>query len=100
MRAIVLYLDGEQVLTIGQAIGAFDAKPGKRKGKELSPDEAEAFDARTQVKVWAETIGRWLQQKPSIDGYRKAYPGKEGDRVVKAATELYEALKLWEKKIK
>ena len=78
-------------------------KPKKTGGagiKALEGEEAEAFDARIQVGVWADTVGRWLQQLPSIDGYRKKYPGKEGDRVVKAATELYEALKHWGKVIK
>jgi len=82
---------------------AAPTKPPKKGTKgivALTGEEADAFDARAQVKVWAETIGRWLQQQPSIDGYRRKYPGDKGDRVVKAATELYEALKLWGKAIK
>jgi hypothetical protein len=79
-------------------------KPPKKTGgagiKALDGEEAEAFDARAQVGCWADTIGRWLRDIPSIDGYRKKYPGPKGDRVVKAATELYEALKHWQKVIK
>lgn len=76
-------------------------KPKERPGiKALTGEEAEAFDAREQIKIWAETVGRWLSGQPSIDGYRAKYPGKEGDRVVKAATELYEAMKKWGQVIK
>ncbi|MEA3350564.1 MAG: hypothetical protein U9Q82_08090 [Chloroflexota bacterium] len=78
-----------------------------RKGKEkpsgpitASPEQAPAYYAREQVKIWADTIGRWLQQSPSIDEYRGQWAGPRGDRVVKAATELFEALKLWGKEIK
>ena len=68
--------------------------------KALTGAEREAFDARAQIKVWYEAVGRWLSNRPSIDNYRNKWPGPEGDRVVKAATELYEALRKWQRKIK
>lgn len=74
--------------------------PKAIKAPPTDSPEHEAFVARQQLKVYADTIGRWLSHKPSIDDYRAQYPGKLGDRVVKAATELYEALKNWQKGIK
>lgn len=56
--------------------------------------------AKKQVKIWADTIARWLGSSPSIDEYRGEWPGPKGDRVLKAAKELYEALKDWPKAIK
>lgn len=82
--------------------GAKASKP-KKPGppiKALEGAEREAWEARQQIKCWADTIGRWLSQSPSIDDYRAKWPGPKGDRAVKAATELYEALTLWQKGIK
>ena len=83
-----------------KATGKGKPKTGGAGIVALDGAEAEAFDARQQVKCWADTVGRWLSQLPSIDGYRKTYPGPKGDKVVKAATELYKLLKEWEKVIK
>ena len=77
-----------------------DGKATPRKPIHAGPENAPAQYARQQIKIWADTIGRWLGQSPSIDEYRNKWPGPKGDRVVKAATELYEALKLWGKEIK
>lgn len=68
--------------------------------KNLKGAEKEAFDARKQIKVWSDTIGRWLSQSPSIDDYRNKWSGKRSDRVLAAVKELYEALKAWPKGIK
>lgn len=76
---------------------AGDKKP--KKGVVAGPSDG-TFDAKQQIKTWSDAVGRWLRDKPSIDSYRKKWPSKEGDRVVKAATELFEALKLWTKTIK
>jgi ParB family transcriptional regulator, chromosome partitioning protein len=70
------------------------SKPPKK--REATPTEA----AQAQVKIWYDTISRWLGQTPSIDEYRAAYPSANGDKAVKAATELYECLKRWKKEIK
>lgn len=70
----------------------------KPKAGKRTPTEAEA--AKAQVKIWADTIGRWLGKSPSIDELREKFPGKQGDAVVAAATKLYEALKHWQKAIK
>jgi hypothetical protein len=72
------------------------AKPIKS-GNEA---EHQAFVAKQQIKVWHETIARWLGGELSIDNIRNQYPGPEGDRVVELATEFYEALKKWPKAIK
>jgi hypothetical protein len=56
--------------------------------------------AKAQIKIWADTIGRWLTGPPSIDEYRKQFPGPKGDLVVKRASELCEALKNWQGAIK
>ncbi len=68
--------------------------------KALKGAEKEAYDARQQIKIWHETIGRWLGKPPTIDNYRGDWPSPKGDRVVKLAVEFYEALKVWEKDIK
>jgi transposase len=77
------------------------AKP-KKPAKKIttSGPKHEAFVACQQIKVYADTIGRWLSQSPSIDDYRNQWPSAEGDRVVKAATELFEALKKWSRATK
>ena len=80
---------------------AVSPEPGKpRKPIVVTGEHTDAFYAKQQVKVWAETIGRWLGQTPSIDEYRAKFPGEQGDKVVKAATGLFEALKKWQKGIK
>ncbi len=76
-------------------------EPGEKdepKRKEKSPTAADA--AQAQVKIWADAVGRWLGQPTSIDDLRAKFPSKHGDRVVTLATELYEALKLWQKAIR
>jgi len=74
--------------------------PHRPKVKTLSPAEKDAREARDQVKIWHDTVKRWLSQNPSIDELREKFPGKHGDQVVKAATQLYEKLKEWQKVIK
>ncbi len=68
--------------------------------KTVSAAEKEAIQAREQIKIWADTIGRWLGKNPSIDELRAKYPGKQGDHVVKSATQFYESLGKWQKVIK
>jgi len=77
------------------------AKPPKPAPKKaLTGPEAKAAEARAQVKIWADAVGRWLGQSPSIDDYRALWPGSQGNKVVKLATDLYEAMKNWQKAIK
>jgi hypothetical protein len=83
------------------------AKPPKPKPagdrpapREPGDEQSDADVARVQVNIWADAVGRWLGQSPSIDEYRHRWPGPKGDAVVKAATTLYEALKNWRKEIK
>jgi len=76
---------------------------GNGKPPTKSPKQKPATDAnkaKHQIKIWADTLGRWLRNDPSIDQYRNKWPGKQGDRVVKLATDLYEALKVWQGSIK
>lgn len=89
----------------GKAKSLEDAKKklGITKPKPVvveDPQQIESFNAQGQVKIWYQTIGRWLSGPPSIDQYRKKWPGSRGDRVVKLATSFYEALKDWVKDIK
>ena len=70
----------------------------KRTVPERAPTSAD--EAKTQIKIWADTIGRWLGQSPSIDELRGKFPGKQGDSVVGHATALFESLKIWEKAIR
>lgn len=72
-------------------------KPAKKKPPPLKSAEQEAKD---QIKIWHDTIKRWLSQNPSIDQLREKFPGKQGDHVVKMATQFYESLKNWGKVIK
>lgn len=72
-----------------------NGKPRPRERAATPADEAKA-----QVKIWADTIGRWLGKSPSIDDLRGQFPGKPGDTVVGHATALFEALKNWEKAIR
>lgn len=65
--------------------------------KELTPAERDLAEARAQIKIWQETIGRWMR---AIDTYRHKWPGPQGDKVVEAAKPFYEALKAWGKGIK
>lgn len=76
-------------------------KSGKAKTvKEATAKDASPADvAKAQIKIWSDTVGRWLGKSPSIDELRASFPGKRGDVVVKLATDLYESLKLWEKAI-
>lgn len=68
--------------------------------KPLTGPKARAAEAQAQVKIWADAVSRWLGQSPSIDEYRNQYPSRQGDKVVKLATDFYEALKNWQKAIK
>ena len=72
--------------TVREATGKRDASP--------------ADTAKHQIKIWADTVGRWLQQSPSIDDYRNQWPSEQGDTVVKHATDLFETLKNWQRGIK
>jgi len=63
-------------------------------------DATPADEAKAQIKIWADTISRWLGQSPSIDELRGKFPGKQGDTVVGNATALYESLKTWQKTIR
>ena len=78
--------------------------PPKPAGKKPKPPvkplvgaEKEISDARYQVGIWKDAVGRWLV---SIDGYRAKYPGKQGDHVIKMAKQLFEAMGNWQKVIK
>jgi hypothetical protein len=73
---------------------------GKPKRRATEKEATPADEAKAQIKIWADTIGRWLGGSPSIDSYRSQFPGKQGDAVVKAATSLFENLKNWQKAIK
>jgi hypothetical protein len=91
--------------TDGRMYRARKPKGSKKKGskpkKGLTVGQSDGtFDAKQQIKLWADTVGRWLRDKPNIDEFREKWPSKEGDRVVKAATELFEALKVWVKAVK
>lgn len=70
-------------------------KPSATKPVASEPDKAKA-----QVKIWYDAVARWLGQSPSIDEYRKLFPGAKGDRVLAAAKEMYESLKSWHGAIK
>lgn len=77
--------------------------PSKPEPKEIvakTGREKEVWDAGIQVKVWADTVGRWMSGHPSIDEYRDKFPGKAGDRVIEAAKELWTALDAWKKGLK
>lgn len=68
--------------------------------KELTPEQSAAWHAQQQIKIWADTIGRWMSGHPSIDEYRDKFPGRCGDRVINATKELWEALEAWKKVVK
>lgn len=74
--------------------------PLRPKIKTLTPAEKELAEAKEQVKIWHDTLKRWLSQHPSIDELREKHPSKQGDHVVKLATQLFESLKNWQKVIK
>lgn len=72
-------------------------KPNKPPAKTLSGPEKKASDAKYQIKIWSDSVGRWFV---SIDGYRAEYPGKQGDLVIERAKQLYEAMNSWAKVIR
>jgi hypothetical protein len=90
--------------TVAAAIEKVTGKPAKKPPKKPKPEPAaevsEAEKARFTVESWATTIGAMLSKSPTIDEYRNQWPGEKGDRVVKLASELHEALKNWKKAIK
>lgn len=59
-----------------------------------------AFTAKGQLEEYAKTLGRWLSRSPTIDEWRAKWPGKQGDKVVRLAADLIEALKVWRRGIK
>ena len=79
---------------------AHTINPYRRAIKTLTPAEKKAMEARDQIKIWYDTIGRWLGKSVSIDEIREQFPGTQGDHVVKQATQFFESLKKWEKVIK
>ena len=79
---------------------AHTINPYRRAIKTLTPAEKKAMEARDQIKIWYDTIGRWLGKSVSIDEIREQFPGTQGDRVVKQATQFFESLKKWEKVVK
>jgi len=84
-----------------KVVDALQNKPSKNGKSHVREKDATPADAaKAQIKIWADTIGRWLGQSPSIDELRGKFPGKQGDAVVTAATGLYESLKTWQKAIK
>ena len=94
-----------RMVRVGQVESVKDAiAQGKFKAfgpdRPASKEPTEADLHRKSVIVWAETIGRWLSKSPSIDDIRRKHSGRNAERVVKAATELFESLKLWAKEIK
>ena len=70
---------------------------GKKPARPLVGPEKAASDAKYQIGIWKDAVGRWLV---SIDGYRAAYPGKQGDHVLKCAKDLFAAMGNWQKVIK
>lgn len=100
--------DGKPVTAkaISEAVKATTKKPrtkpagDKPAPREPGDEQSDADVAKQQVKIWADAVGRWLGQSPSIDEYRGRWPGPKGDQVVKLATQFYEALKNWRREIK
>jgi len=76
------------------------AKKPRKPVQVLKSAEQEAFNARAQIKIWIDTIGRWFSNPPSIDDCAKRWPGPTADRVVNASRELLDALEDWKKEIK
>ena len=88
---------------------AAGSKPKKKQSKpagdkvatrEPGDEQSEADLAKVQIKIWADAVGRWFGQSPSIDDYRNSWPSPIGDRVLSAAKEFYAALNAWRKEIK
>ena len=93
---IVKTINSGEAKKVGEAAKKAKVKPKEHKAHVITDSER----ARHQVKIWYETLGRWLGQSVSIDDIRNQYPGKKADGVVKLTTALYEALKAWQKEIK
>jgi ParB family chromosome partitioning protein len=101
-------LGPEQQVEVAEAIKSGEADSvkeaiagnGKPKRKVREKPVTPADEAKAQVKIWADTVGRWLGKSPSIDELRGKFPGKQGDAVVTAATTLFEALKTWQKALR
>jgi len=92
-----------QAKSVKVAMSQLKIKPSKKDRRGVlvvSGEHTDAFYAREQIKVWADTIGRWLEKTPTIDEYRNKWPGSKGDDVVALAVKLHEALKNWPKAIK
>lgn len=83
-----------------KAIQSGEARNVSEATGKPKPEATQADRTKLQVKLWYDTISRWLGQSPSIDEYRAAFPGKRGDRALAAASELYESLKAWHGAIK
>lgn len=71
---------------------------GKTSGASVPVSPSD--QAKVQIKIWYDTISRWLGQPVSIDDVRKLAPGKQGDNAVALASTFYEALKIWHSSIK
>lgn len=99
-RGVLQLLGTHGCPDLGSAMQVASRLPGPKKVKSLEGKEHDAFVARQQLKVYADTIARWLSQSPSIDDFRRKWPSHQGDRAIKAASELYEALKKWIKAIR
>lgn len=69
--------------------------------KVVEGDEPDPADtARKEIGGWAETVGRFLGRAPSVDDYRRQFPGAKADAALEAVKACYEALKAWQKAIK
>lgn len=89
----------EQEIMGGKSAG-HAINPHRPKVKTLTPEEKELIAARDQIKMMADTVGRFLSKAPTIDDYRNKWPSKQGDHVVKQATQFYESLRKWQRVIK
>ena len=81
-----------------------DSRPTKKKpGKTFTAKEGperDAHFAKATITSWADTVGRFLSQSPSVDDYLKQFPGKQADAALDAVKACYEALKAWAGRIK
>lgn len=94
--AELVKLKPQKQCEVAQKIKSGKARTVKEaKGKPRQREATEADTALRQIKIWADTIGRWLSGNPSIDDFRNQWPGPQGDRVMNAAKELFESLKAW-----
>lgn len=91
----------KQQVAVAKKIKSGKVKSVKKTAPRIKEFEGTPADkAKFQIGIWADTVGRWLSGPPSIDEYREKWPGPKGDAAVKAATTLYEALKVWQRAIK